>query len=51
MKAELACFAFAVVALLGTPAQKQSREVKTDTVTLKYLGAQAGRFLMELHLF
>jgi len=39
MKARLACFAFAVVALLGTPAQSQSTEVKTDPVTLKYLGA------------
>ena len=39
MKAKLACFAFAVVALLGTPAQSQSTEVKTDPVTLKYLGA------------
>ena len=39
MKARLACFAFAVVALLGTPAQSQSTEVKADPVTLKYLGA------------
>src|SRR6516225_2096321 len=39
MKARLAWVAFAVVALLGTPAENQSKGVKTDPVTLKYLGA------------
>src|SRR6516225_5578317 len=39
MKARLAWVAFAVVALFGTPAENQSKGVKTDPVTLKYLGA------------
>jgi L-ascorbate metabolism protein UlaG (beta-lactamase superfamily) len=42
MKAGLAWVAFAVVALLGAPAQNQSKGAKSDPVTLKYLGA-AGR--------
>jgi L-ascorbate metabolism protein UlaG (beta-lactamase superfamily) len=39
MKARLAWVAFAVVALFGTPAENQTKGVKTDPVTLKYLGA------------